>query len=48
MRIGYARAARLLDLLEKKGVVGPAQGSKPREILIKNEENGEDEKWEAI
>lgn len=34
MRIGYARAARLLDLLENQGVVGPAQGAKPREVLM--------------
>ncbi len=34
LRIGYARAARLLDLLEERGVVGPADGAKPREILI--------------
>lgn len=34
MRIGYARAARLLDLLEQQGVIGPADGAKPREILI--------------
>lgn len=33
-RIGYARAARLLDLLENKGVVGPGEGAKPREILM--------------
>lgn len=37
LRIGYARAARLLDILEEKGVVGPADGAKPREVLIKNE-----------
>jgi S-DNA-T family DNA segregation ATPase FtsK/SpoIIIE len=36
LRIGYARAARLLDLMEARGVVGPADGAKPREILIKN------------
>jgi S-DNA-T family DNA segregation ATPase FtsK/SpoIIIE len=50
MRIGYARAARLLDLLEKKGVVGPAQGSKPREVLIGQEEKEDEEenKWESI
>jgi len=35
MRIGYTRAARLLDLLEKNGVIGPADGSKPREIIGK-------------
>ncbi|OGV44492.1 MAG: hypothetical protein A2X46_01520 [Lentisphaerae bacterium GWF2_57_35] len=34
LRIGYTRAARLMDVLEERGVVGPAQGSDPREILI--------------
>lgn len=34
LSIGYARAARIIDLLENAGVVGPANGSKPREILI--------------
>lgn len=33
LRIGYSRAARLMDLLEEKGVIGPADGSRPREIL---------------
>jgi S-DNA-T family DNA segregation ATPase FtsK/SpoIIIE len=33
LRVGYARAARLIDILESKGVLGPADGSKPREIL---------------
>lgn len=37
LRVGYARAARLLDLLEEEGVVGPADGAKPREILIKED-----------
>ncbi|MCR4283752.1 MAG: DNA translocase FtsK [Parcubacteria group bacterium] len=32
LKVGYARAARLLDILEERGVVGPADGSKPREI----------------
>ncbi len=32
--VGYSRAAKLIDLLEEKGVIGPANGSKPREILI--------------
>ena len=35
LRIGYARAARLLDLLEANGVIGPGEGAKPREVLIK-------------
>lgn len=34
LRVGYARAARLLDLLEEQGVIGPADGAKPRDILI--------------
>lgn len=38
LRIGYARAARLIDLLEKEGIVGPPDGSKAREVYI-DEEN---------
>jgi S-DNA-T family DNA segregation ATPase FtsK/SpoIIIE len=34
LRIGYARAARLIDMLEERGVVGPGEGAKPREVLI--------------
>ncbi|MEK7194337.1 MAG: DNA translocase FtsK 4TM domain-containing protein [Patescibacteria group bacterium] len=33
LRIGYARAARLIDILEEKGVVGPGSGAKPREVI---------------
>lgn len=33
LRIGYARAARLIDILEERGVVGPGEGAKPREVL---------------
>ena len=41
-KIGYNRAARCIDLLEERGIVGPANGSKPREVLIKLEKK-EDE-----
>lgn len=34
LRVGYARAARLLDILEEEGVIGPADGAKPRDVLI--------------
>lgn len=34
LRIGYSRAARLIDLLEENGIVGPANGSKPRDVLL--------------
>lgn len=36
LRVGYARAARLLDILERQGVIGPADGAKPRDVLIMN------------
>jgi S-DNA-T family DNA segregation ATPase FtsK/SpoIIIE len=35
--IGYNRAGRLMDMLEKAGIVGQAHGSKPREVLIQDE-----------
>jgi len=35
LRIGYARAARIIDLLEERGVIGPGDGAKPREVLEK-------------
>jgi S-DNA-T family DNA segregation ATPase FtsK/SpoIIIE len=37
--IGYNRAARMIDLLEENGVIGPARGSKPREVFLKPEES---------
>ena len=39
MRIGYSRAARLIDILEERGIIGPADGAKPREILVAGENN---------
>jgi len=44
LKIGYARAARLLDMLEARGVVGPAQGSKPREVYHKKIQDFKDSK----
>lgn len=40
-RLGYNRAARIIDLLEERGIIGPQNGSKPREVLIKKESNME-------
>ena len=39
MRIGYSRAARLIDILEERGIIGSAEGAKPREILVAGENN---------
>ena len=41
LKLGYARAARIVDEMEEKGIVGPFQGSKPRAILITKDQ------WEA-
>ena len=41
LKLGYARAARIVDEMEEKGIVGPFQGSKPRAILITKEQ------WQA-
>lgn len=38
LKLGYARAARIVDQLEEAGVVGPSEGSKAREVLVENEE----------
>ncbi len=34
LKVGYARAARLLDMLEENGIIGPGEGAKPRDILV--------------
>lgn len=45
LRVGYARAARLLDLLEENNVIGPADGAKPRDVYVLPEDmDGEDGK----
>ena len=38
LRLGYARAARIIDMMEERGVVGPYEGSKPRQVLITKEQ----------
>ncbi len=37
LKVGYARAGRIMDMLEEKGIVGPPDGSKPREVLYVEE-----------
>jgi S-DNA-T family DNA segregation ATPase FtsK/SpoIIIE len=39
LKVGYARAARLLDMLEERGVIGPSQGVKPREVYLREDNN---------
>ena len=41
-RLVYNRAARIIDLLEERGIIGPQNGSKPREVLVKLENNNEE------
>ena len=35
LRVGYNRAARMIEIMEKEGIVGPSDGSKPREVLAR-------------
>lgn len=42
LRVGYARAARLLDMMEERGLIGPVDGAKPREVYIKAGSGGGD------
>ena len=58
LRVGYARAARLIDVLEERGVVGPGEGAKPREVYFQEREGGgegeseqeneENEEWQKV
>ena len=41
-RLGYNRAARVIDLMEERGIIGPSNGSKPREVLVKLENKNND------
>jgi S-DNA-T family DNA segregation ATPase FtsK/SpoIIIE len=43
LRVGYSRAARLMDLLEEKGVIGPQDGSRPRDILSQGDDSAPEE-----
>ncbi len=47
LRVGYARAARLLDILEAQGMIGPGEGAKPREVLVKAETSAEDQQLDS-
>lgn len=40
LKVGYARAARLMDMLEERGIIGPADGSKPRDVVVAKNEEG--------
>ncbi|MPM83132.1 hypothetical protein SDC9_130195 [bioreactor metagenome] len=42
LKLGYSRAARLVDQMEQRGIVGPFEGSKPRQLLITKE------KWQEL
>ncbi len=48
LSVGYARAARLLDILEDRGVVGPGDGAKPRKVFIQEPGVKDEDGWEKV
>ncbi|MBI2285517.1 DNA translocase FtsK [Candidatus Saccharibacteria bacterium] len=50
LRIGYGRASRLIDMMEEQGIIGPADGAKPRQVLVRDIEQvfGGEEEAEAV
>jgi len=48
LSVGYARAARLLDILEDRGVVGPGDGAKPRKVYVQEPGEKDEDGWEKV
>jgi len=48
LSVGYARAARLLDILEDRGVVGPGDGAKPRKVYVQEPGDKDEDGWEKV
>ncbi len=46
LSVGYARAARLLDIMEDRGIIGPGKGAKPREVFVTNNDESQHERKE--
>ncbi|MDD5356461.1 MAG: DNA translocase FtsK, partial [Candidatus Omnitrophica bacterium] len=46
LRLGYTRAARLIDMMEEQGIIGPYRGSKPREIIVDKDDYLKEDKIE--
>lgn len=48
LSVGYARAARLLDILENKGIIGPGDGAKPRKVYVQEPGVKDEDGWEKV